>query len=371
MQGARSLELFSKVSESATFALRDDRPRFTALEADFREPLPELRLRVSTFKIDEVPEAIPGTCEWIRSHHKFKEWFESREDAQSILLLTGNPWCGKSVFVRYLVEKLADLPEIDTCCYSFHQTVGKKSEYKNKFNLLDEIFTLENQPGLSLDAESRCSKTIYCIIDALDECSPDDIPQFVQKLQDYIESRQLRRERVKFLITARPHACIFRSFKDTSSPGNKITLYCKAMSWGDEAIEQMQTDISEYIAYQLDRIKYRGDARILISLLLDKNSQSSYLWPSVVFDVLNELHCNSLRTKQWGKVINALEKQKLSICKELLEPSSIKGKRICRPRFDGHEHPLYKTARQLLRFHFQGVLGNSDRPLSRFRNFCR
>lgn len=40
------------------------------------------------------PKPVPGTCQWIRSHHLFLSWLEN--DTDTLLWLTGHPGCGKT-----------------------------------------------------------------------------------------------------------------------------------------------------------------------------------------------------------------------------------------------------------------------------------
>ena len=50
------------------------------------------------------PPRVPGTCTWFLEHPKFKVW--RSESSSSLLWLSADPGCGKSVLASFLVEEL-------------------------------------------------------------------------------------------------------------------------------------------------------------------------------------------------------------------------------------------------------------------------
>ena len=66
---------------------------------------------------DRNPERIPGTCEWFVAHELFRNWRES--NSSTMLWVSADPGCGKSVLVKHLVDSILATTESRTTCYFF------------------------------------------------------------------------------------------------------------------------------------------------------------------------------------------------------------------------------------------------------------
>jgi ankyrin repeat domain-containing protein 50 len=62
-------------------------------------------------------ERVPGTCEWFTTHPRFEEWNEN--EMPSLLWVSADPRCGKSVLAKYLIDHVLPSNSKRTTCYFF------------------------------------------------------------------------------------------------------------------------------------------------------------------------------------------------------------------------------------------------------------
>lgn len=106
------------------------------------------------------PERVPGTCEWFLHHPSFLTWRKSQES--SLLLLSADPGCGKSVLSKYLVDRRGEVLTVKsqppTVCYFFSK--DGDGDRMNATNAMCAILhqTSMQQPQLYKYAEEDFSK---------------------------------------------------------------------------------------------------------------------------------------------------------------------------------------------------------------------
>ena len=66
---------------------------------------------------DRNDNHVLGTCEWFTSHTLFQHW--DQNDDSSILWVSADPGCGKSVLSKYLVDEVPPSIRKKTICYFF------------------------------------------------------------------------------------------------------------------------------------------------------------------------------------------------------------------------------------------------------------
>jgi hypothetical protein len=66
---------------------------------------------------DRNPKRLDGTCEWFTNHPPFRNWQESK--TSSLLWVSADPGCGKSVLAKYLVDIMLPSTKSRTTCYFF------------------------------------------------------------------------------------------------------------------------------------------------------------------------------------------------------------------------------------------------------------
>ncbi|MCJ1402205.1 hypothetical protein MMC11_005425 [Xylographa trunciseda] len=323
----------------------------------------------------KIPLPSAGTCEWICNCPEFLRWL--KEPNSRLLLLSAEPWSGKSVITRYLVEtalpeRCPDAtiwPSCIACCEDAHcrKTRPADTPAVTVEQLIAKLHALAadsvDSTGKEIDSTNadtdnpKAGEIIY-VLDGLDECRLDQLHVFTDKLKQSLSEPR----NVRFLVTSRPHPSILNIFKQ------KFGSTYNHLSWYDKAVRiEMQADIVKAANLLFKNHNCTGyHEELRNALYLVERDQSSYLWTQVIFDVLKELSCDNFQMKQWKQLSSGLPKESLAICKKLLEPASIKGQQGLRPRFNSHGHPLYSTAKKLLLFHFKSVLGIQTRPRWKF-----
>lgn len=88
------------------------------------------------------------------------------------------------------------------------------------------------------------TSSIICVFDALDECNPEDCPEFIGNIKAMVECGL----RVKFLITIRGYPRLLNQFKIYES--GLIHLDGD----GKEEKDKIQQEISLVLDYKLDRL---------------------------------------------------------------------------------------------------------------------
>jgi hypothetical protein len=146
---------------------------------------------------DRNPERIPGTCEWFVAHELFRDWHESK--SSTMLWVSADPGCGKSVLVKYLVDSILVTAESRTMCYFFFKDDFEDQRsavsalccilhqiFKQKRILLSENifeqFEIEGEKLTSSFSElwaillsavnDKNAGEIICLLDAIDKCEP-------------------------------------------------------------------------------------------------------------------------------------------------------------------------------------------------------
>ncbi|KAI4867290.1 hypothetical protein F4820DRAFT_214989 [Hypoxylon rubiginosum] len=185
IQESRVQSILSHLSEKLQTPITDERRR-------------RLLSKLSTVpyrdRKDRNPERIKGTCEWFTSHPLFQNWHHSK--TSSLLWVSADPGCGKSVLAKYLVDDLLPTTDTRTACYFFfkddfedqrslesamrcllHQLFIQRpalltDEILKRFEGDGQLFTsfLGLWDILTNAASHKGVGEIICILDALDEC---------------------------------------------------------------------------------------------------------------------------------------------------------------------------------------------------------
>ncbi|KAK3502262.1 hypothetical protein B0T13DRAFT_533978 [Neurospora crassa] len=254
-----------------------------------------------------VEERVQGTCVWAVEHENFQDWLERKSGP---LLITADPGCGKSVLSKYLIDQY--LPQrcpTATVCYFFfkdgdqstvkqalcallHQLFGQKPELiKHALEEHDRngdglIGTTSSLWRVFKDAtQDERAGTIIIVLDALDECEPDEFKLLVHNLIQAGESP------VKFLLTSRPYGDVISPFKY----GDMLQRFPRVLIPGEkeDQSDQISTEINHVIQVRVEQFvhKYglKNQLRDTLWAELDKTKHRIYLWVYLVFDHLETL----------------------------------------------------------------------------------
>ena len=107
-------------------------------------------------RINDVANAADNTCEWLRTHPAYKQWFQTRSN---LLWIKGKPGAGKSTLMKYaILQKNPD----ETIMASFFFNGRGSSIEKTPIGLYRSILhqLLPRAPGqlsrLTLVYQERC-----------------------------------------------------------------------------------------------------------------------------------------------------------------------------------------------------------------------
>lgn len=259
---------------------------------------------------DRNPERVDGTCEWFTSHPYFRSWQESK--ISSLLWVSADPGCGKSVLAKYLADAMLPSTRSRTTCYFFF-----KDDFEDQRNaasafccVLRQIF-IQNDALLSknilqkfeADGEKLISSfrglwdilvsvanenkagELVCILDALDECEDKGRSQIAQVLSEFYGTRK-HTFTLKFLLTSRPYVHIQREFQILENRLPTIHLSGE----GELELEKISREINVFIK---SRVKNIGE---ILQLELEEQQllqdellcvpNRTYLWVHLTLDVV-------------------------------------------------------------------------------------
>lgn len=264
--------------------------------------------------LENVTAHLPGTCKWFRKNSKYTQWVH--DSNHNILLVSAEPGCGKSVLARYLIEEELPFSKDEAeICYFFFKDQAERNDisialcailhrlFQHKRFLIDSVEKEVLEAGSTLTRNASllweillkvCSSSqageVICVFDALDECDPKELQDFVAKLKRFAELHTHTNIRLKFLLTTRGYPSILEPFD------NFATSYAKIDSSEDAVASQIQEEIDLVLSSRLDdfaeKRKLRADLKISLKLKLEERGgeQRTYLWARLVFESLNKAY---------------------------------------------------------------------------------
>lgn len=175
-------------------------------------------------------DRVPGTCEWILAQDRYTAWLFGQ--GPRLLWLSGGPGIGKTMISSFLVEEIAHLAERSsqmTLAYYFCDDKDEKRRTATAIlrglllQLLRQrpVLFKHIQPGFDVSRDTLFTNfhslwrvflsvvqdpeadTVYCLIDALDECEKESRQLFLTSLTDAFGLRQEKMTSVKLIITSR------------------------------------------------------------------------------------------------------------------------------------------------------------------------
>ena len=253
---------------------------------------------------------VPGTCEWFVNHRLFKQWNDSRES--TVLLVSADPGCGKSVLTRYLVDEVLSADEDRPVCYFFfkdgfdhrmathaissliHQLFWQKPE------LIEDSFVRKLQADGDSLVESftglwsmlermtlrRSAGEIVCVLDALDECHDPDRLELIRSICELTRSAT---GKVKFLITSRPYSTILRRFRGHSNDAGIIRLSGEDEQEIDKIAQEIDLVIRSRVDLITNQMELEDDEKDFLLDQLLSIPHRTYLWVTLTLDVIENV----------------------------------------------------------------------------------
>jgi hypothetical protein len=258
------------------------------------------------------PYPVKGTCQWFLRHKNYVTWRDN--PTSSLLWVSADPGCGKSVLSKFLADKELQATKDRTICYFFFKddNEDQKTATNTLCALLHQLF-IRKRKLLSYAIEvydrneDKFTKSIdllwniltaasvdpdageiICILDALDECKQSELEYLLQKVCKFYEGRPHVSDKtaLKFLVTSRPLQHIADKFNDITQNLPTIRLA------GEEDTDQIKCEIDLVIEDELEKIqqKWHLDQETLLPLReeLSKVEHRTYLWLKLIFDLIRK-----------------------------------------------------------------------------------
>jgi hypothetical protein len=256
------------------------------------------------------PDRLPGTCEWFVSHELFRDFQESK--SSTMLWVSADPGCGKSVLAKYLTDSILATTESRTTCYFFfkddfedqrsivnalccilHQLFRQKRILLSE-KILEQLEADEEKFTSSFDelwdaiisvAKDKNAGEIVCLLDAIDECGDYGRSQLSQALCKLYGTRS--NFNLKFLLTSRPYGSIRRGFQPLEIPGLPV-IHLSGES--DIEMKKISREIDIFIKARVRNIggqlKLRNDEQELLLQELMRVLNRTYLWVHLTLDLI-------------------------------------------------------------------------------------
>ena len=259
------------------------------------------------------PSRIKGTCEWFLNHPSFLIWRESQRS--SLLWLSADPGCGKSVLSKYLVDRQGEVLTIKTeqpvvCYYFFKETdIDRRSASKAVCALLHQLVMQQPQVYCHLEEDfenkgsdflSDTSTTwamflkaatkssgheVICVLDALDECEPASRKTITDSIVEAFSPpryRDFEKPVIKFIVTSRPEFNIERDFRSVTRKFAEVRLR------GEDESDCIQREIDIVIQHKVHELGSRIGLSVANQKALQENltmiTHRTYLWLYLTFD---------------------------------------------------------------------------------------
>lgn len=265
--------------------------------------------RLQIFKISDyeayknrVPRMQEGTCQWLWENSAFKSWLTSTHACP--LLVTADPGCGKSVLTRCVVDD--KLPRSATICYFFFSYQSQNRVNQALCALLHQLLSQkgilmkhamekfasdgERLPDMTSSLwdilrnaiRDREAGDVIFVVDALDECSHSDLPDFMQNIRNLFNDDH-EKPSFKFFSTGRPYEWVTRRFRELAQDFPTITIPGE----DEEHKGLISRDIDAVIGLRVNSLAnetgLKEELKDHLSQKLCEIEHRTYLWIQLVF----------------------------------------------------------------------------------------
>ncbi|KAI3325835.1 ankyrin [Xylariaceae sp. AK1471] len=275
-------------------------------------------LRLSSEQVDDILEKLSfdgidarymtlknaqrKTCQWLPKHRKYKSWLDSSQmDAHhGFLWIKGKPGTGKSVCMKYLYQSIMRTKKDHVVIKFFFNARGAMLEHSTEgmyrsllsqlikassvinidSDVLSQLLSLDGKESWPIEALKEAFSSIlaqvecqelYCLVDALDECSEDEVRDMISFFEEIGESSVLSPSNLRVCFSSRHYPYI------TIRRGLQLVL---------EDEDDHSNDIRQYIHSQL-RIDQNTIQQEIEDEIFERSSKI-FLWAALVVDILNK-----------------------------------------------------------------------------------
>lgn len=296
----------------------------------------------------QVEDPVPGTCGWVLSHEKWRQWDSLPTPA--LLWITADAGCGKSVLAKFLVEHLLSqrdsyprrhvfhfffkegLENQDNaskavsallhqlCCsqrhvieYVIEKYTSTSTRLFNQFSsLLTILMTILKDPR---------TRDIVWVLDGLDECDRQSLEQLIKAVADYFDSQSTTKGSrssaccFKLIILSRPHNIIqqklhLRRKEDpletlpapAVEPRNKMRLIA------EEESAAIAKDTTLFVRSKIIELRENSDLFPDVLQRLEERlingADFTFLWISLVIKLVEDTEVDGISMAQLESILN-------------------------------------------------------------------
>lgn len=267
-----------------------------------------------------VDSRAEGTCQWFLTHDSYTSWLASTSGP---LLVTADPGCGKSVLAKALVDR--DLPRDATIAYFFFKDQSQDCVSQALCALLHQLLSSPKGSGLVHYAmkpwesygPSLASNTdqlftilghvlndqdlgpIIIVIDALDECKPDEVSCFIDFWAALLLRQHQSSASQRCIMTSRPYYQVTMEFRELLEAFPQLHIP------GEKESDALQSEINCVIKARSQSLAsdlgwpLEMEQYLRAKLLAVPNR--TYLWVYLVFDFMRQ------RSTKIRKTIDGLD----------------------------------------------------------------
>ncbi|KAF3801897.1 Vegetative incompatibility protein HET-E-1 [Colletotrichum gloeosporioides] len=261
---------------------------------------------------DINPERVEGTCEWFVKHNLFRDWADSARS--SLLWVSADPGCGKSVLSRFLVDHvLRNDPKRVVCYFFFKEDFPDQRTAAGAIcSILRQLFTL--QPGLLneqiisefenegarltesfsslfelfLRVASGRKFQLLCVLDALDECQEADRRELVAALSKFYMNPP-DQFALKFIVTSRPYIQIERGFRQLETSWPTIHLRGEDDSQATKIAREIDIFTRSRVRQISVSLGLGEDETKFLETEVMRTENRTYLWVKLALDVVENI----------------------------------------------------------------------------------
>lgn len=278
--------------------------------------------------LEQVDDPVPGTCKWVLSHEKWLRW--QSHPGSSLLWITSNAGCGKSVTAKFLAQHLLRRNKRPALIFGYFffmdGMTGQNNAVAAASALLHQLCHARHDifkhiarklEGLSDNAMNKMSvlwslliesvgrntdNDIVWLLDGVEECEAQSFNALIKAISNILDIQSsvgtsLRTGRLKIILLSRPSSIIQNTlglFADgeVSTFGNRLRLA------GENETEALAADISRFAHWKINELLSVSalPKRILEKLneRLVAGADFTFLWISLIVKMVEDSALNGI-----------------------------------------------------------------------------